>query len=80
MGNCVRVARQTLTLFVRVRILLPQPSRGVAQLGRALRSGRRGRGSNPVTSTTPKENRLVEKTRRFFVIRAEFHQTASFQP
>ena len=23
--NCVRVARQTLTLFVRVRILLPQP-------------------------------------------------------
>ena len=37
------VARQTLTLFVRVRILLPQPSRGVAQLGRALRSGRRGR-------------------------------------
>ena len=37
------VARQTLTLFVRVRILLPQPFRGVAQLGRALRSGRRGR-------------------------------------
>ncbi len=25
--NCVMVARQTLTLFVRVRILLPQPSR-----------------------------------------------------
>ncbi len=51
MRNCVKVARQTLTLFVRVRILLPQPwpryrgriFRGVAQLGRALRSGRRGR-------------------------------------
>ena len=49
--NCVKVAQQTLTLFVRVRILLPQPRapfsepsfRGVAQLGRALRSGRRGR-------------------------------------
>ena len=41
--NCVKVARQTLTLFVRVRILLPQPFRGVAQFGRALRSGRRGR-------------------------------------
>jgi NhaP-type Na+/H+ or K+/H+ antiporter len=27
MRNCVRVARQTLTLFVRVRILLPQPRR-----------------------------------------------------
>ena len=45
------VARQTLTLFVRVQILLPQPgsgirsllNRGVAQLGRALRSGRRSR-------------------------------------
>ena len=48
--NCVRVARQTLTLFVWVRILVPQPSapinsglflnRGVAQFGSAHRSGR----------------------------------------
>ncbi len=37
------VARQTLTLFVWVRILVGQPHRGVAQFGRALRSGRRGR-------------------------------------
>ena len=48
------VARQTLTLFVWVRILVPQPKkplaktngfifRGVAQLGRALGSGPRGR-------------------------------------
>ena len=50
------VAQQTLTLFVWVRILVPQPIypsigfcplpalfRGVAQFGRALRSGRRGR-------------------------------------
>ncbi len=29
--NCVMVAQQTLTLFVWVRILVPQP-RGVAQL------------------------------------------------
>ena len=54
MRNCVRVARQTLTLFVWVQILVPQPIdapaaqrghryRGVAQFGRALRSGRRGR-------------------------------------
>ena len=53
--DCVMVARQTLTLFVRVRILIGQPNeplssmvgvfflRGVAQFGRALRSGRRGR-------------------------------------
>ncbi len=27
MPNCVRVARQTLTLFVRVRILLRQPEK-----------------------------------------------------
>ena len=26
--DCVTVARQTLTLFVRVRILLPQPEKG----------------------------------------------------
>ena len=45
------VARQSLTLFVWVRILVGQPRdgfgaffRGVAQFGRALRSGRRGRG------------------------------------
>ncbi len=47
------VARQTLTLFVWVQILVPQPTkpldtnglnfRGVAQLGRALGSGPRGR-------------------------------------
>ena len=56
MGNCVTVARQTLTLFVGVRIPIPQPKRalnfynsrlnlrrGVAQFGGALRSGRRGR-------------------------------------
>ena len=56
MRNCVRVARQTLTLFVWVQILVPQPLkpasfkksvshtlRGVAQFGGALRSGRRGR-------------------------------------
>ena len=53
--NCVTVARQTLTLFARVRILLPLPQpmisliigliiRGVAQLGRVLGSGPRGRG------------------------------------
>ena len=28
MGNCVTVARQTLTLFVGVRIPIPQPSKG----------------------------------------------------
>ena len=28
LGNCVTVARQTLTLFVGVRIPIPQPSRG----------------------------------------------------
>ena len=52
MRNCVRVAQQTLTLYVWVRILVPQPLapitsglffRGVAQFGSALRSGRRGR-------------------------------------
>ena len=52
MRNCVRVAQQTLTLYVWVRILVPQPMapthsglffRGVAQFGSALRSGRRGR-------------------------------------
>ena len=67
MPDCVKVARQTLTLFVWVRILVGQPKsakrmkhlkfdtfrcgvsmkidilRDVAQLGRALRSGRRGR-------------------------------------
>ena len=43
MPDCVKVARQTLTLFVWVRILVGQPHRGVAQFGRALRSGRRGR-------------------------------------
>ena len=47
------VAQQTLTLYVEVRILLPLPDvaseyrgyhfRGVAQFGRALRSGRRSR-------------------------------------
>ena len=53
--NCVMVARQTLTLFVWVQILVPQPTtsrwlitngstfRGVAQFGRALGSGPRGR-------------------------------------
>ena len=30
--NCVKVARQTLTLFVRVRIQLEEPHRGIAQL------------------------------------------------
>ena len=54
MRYCVMVARQTLTLFVWVQILVPQPKRdlgisgvssyrGVAQFGRALRSGRRSR-------------------------------------
>ena len=59
MRNCVRVARQTLTLLVEVRVLYPQflgrgagylagqdvrlHFRSVAQFGRALRSGRRGR-------------------------------------
>ena len=53
LGNCVTVARQTLTLFVGVRIPIPQPLkapsnrgcfyRGVAQFGSAHRSGRWGR-------------------------------------
>ena len=53
MRNSVTVARQTLTLFVGVRIPIPQPPqprvsrgcfyRGVAQFGSAHRSGRWGR-------------------------------------
>ena len=54
--DCVRVARQTLTLFVWVQILVGQPSnpnlyrlgfvlsRGIAQFGSVLGSGPRGRG------------------------------------
>ena len=32
LGNCVTVARQTLTLFVGVRIPIPQPKRKLADL------------------------------------------------
>mgnify|MGYP007076759719 CR=1 FL=1 len=56
MPDCVKVARQTLTLFVWVQILVGQPSnpnlyrlgfvlsRGIAQFGSVLGSGPRGRG------------------------------------
>ena len=40
LGNCVTAARQTLTLFVGVRIPIPQPERSTAKSGAFFRSGR----------------------------------------
>ena len=69
MENCVRVARQTLTLFVRVRILLLQPWNssskqnavavflsGCSAVGSAPRSGR---GSRGFKSRHSDQNRLL---------------------
>ena len=68
--NCVRVARQTLTLFVRVRILLPQPTFAPRKRGaflfevwlslveRYVRDVEVA-GSNPVTSTNQKVRKIA---------------------
>ncbi len=60
--NCVKVAQQTLTLYVRVRILLPQPwllkrspffEVWLSLVERYVRDVEAA-GSNPVTSTSKK--------------------------
>ena len=58
MRNCVMVAQQTLTLFVRVRILLPQPYFFEVWLSLVERYVRdvEAAGSTPVTSTISESN------------------------
>ena len=76
MPDCVRVARQTLTLFVWVQILVPQPNASdfseasffevwLSLVERYVRDVEAG-GSNPLTSTSKKPSTIC--TRLFCVL------------
>ncbi len=89
MRNCVKVARQTLTLFVRVRILLPQPGSVIfgavsfevwlSLVERYVRDVEAA-GSNPVTSTISVRTRFFAGFFFYTHLRGDWVRTSRCSP